>query len=202
MLPLVRGHERTPRVALVVGAGADQAVVVVLLEQVRGPARDAGGGDDRSEEIHRDADRVEERRRVEVDIGDEPLGRVDLRVQRHRQVVPEGLAGLTTGLLRHALQDGGARVARGVDAVTEAHQPALLGPPPGHRRAPGPGPTTASTLSSRATSSGVRITASPAPPCSVPFSAPTPPATAECMSESVAAITRVVKVEAFSSCSA
>ena len=46
------------------------------------------------------------------------------------------------------------------------------------------------------------MTASPAPPCSVPLRAPTPPATAECMSDSVAAITRVVKVEAFSSCSA
>ena len=48
----------------------------------------------------------------------------------------------------------------------------------------------------------VRMTASPAPPWSVPLSAPTPPATAECMSDSVAAITRVVKVEALSSCSA
>ncbi len=62
--------------------------------------------------------------------------------------------------------------------------------------------TKASTLSSVPISSSVRITASPAPPWSVPFSAPTPPATAECMSESVAAMTRVVNVDAFSSCSA
>ena len=62
--------------------------------------------------------------------------------------------------------------------------------------------TKPSTLSSLPISSSVFMTASPAPPWSVPLSAPTPPATAECMSESVAAITRVVKVEAFSSCSA
>jgi len=48
----------------------------------------------------------------------------------------------------------------------------------------------------------VRITASPAPPWSGPLSAPTPPATAECMSASVAAITRVVNVDALISCSA
>ena len=60
----------------------------------------------------------------------------------------------------------------------------------------------ASTLSSSPISISVRITASPAPPWSGPLSAPTPPATAECMSDSVDAITRVVKVDAFSSCSA
>ena len=46
------------------------------------------------------------------------------------------------------------------------------------------------------------MTASPAPPWSGPLRAPTPPATAECISDWVETITRVVKVEAFSSCSA
>ena len=60
----------------------------------------------------------------------------------------------------------------------------------------------ASTLATSPISSSVRITASPAPPCSGPLSAPTPAATAECMSDWVEVTTRVVNVEAFSSCSA
>ncbi len=60
----------------------------------------------------------------------------------------------------------------------------------------------ASTLATSPISISVRITASPAPPCSGPLSAPTPPATAECMSDCVETIVRVVNVEALSSCSA
>lgn len=41
----------------VVGAGADQAVVVVLFDDVCGPAGDAAHGKDRSEEIDVDAER-------------------------------------------------------------------------------------------------------------------------------------------------
>ena len=59
-----------------------------------------------------------------------------------------------------------------------------------------------STLATLPISISVRITASPAPPWSGPLSAPTPPATAECMSDWVDVITRVVKVEALISCSA
>jgi hypothetical protein len=70
--------------------------------------------------------------------------------------------------------------------MAEAHEPALLG-----ERALGEGLDVS-----------VRMTASPAPPCRVPLRAPTPPATAECMSDRVEVMTRVVKVEAFSSCSA
>ena len=60
----------------------------------------------------------------------------------------------------------------------------------------------ASTLATSPISISVRITASPAPPCSGPFRAPTPPATAECMSDCVETIVRVVNVDAFNSCSA
>ena len=60
----------------------------------------------------------------------------------------------------------------------------------------------ASTFATSPISISVRITASPAPPWSGPLSAPTPPATAECMSDCVETIVRVVKVDALSSCSA
>src|SRR5205807_892846 len=57
----------------------------------------------------------------------------------------------------------------------------------------------ASTLATSPISIKVRMTASPAPPCNGPLSAPTPPATAECMSDCVETMQRVVKVDAFSS---
>src|SRR4029077_10131980 len=131
-LALVDRDEGAARGALVVGAGSDQAVVVVLLEQVGGPARDAGSRDDRGEEIHRDADRVEERRGVEVHVRDQPLGGLHLGVELDREVVPEGLARWPASLLGHALQDRGARIARSVDAVAEAHQAPLLAHRPVH----------------------------------------------------------------------
>src|SRR5215831_9809577 len=125
-LAFLEGNEAPPAGALVVRARADQPVVVVLLEQIRGPARDARDADHGREEIERNPDGVEERRRVEVHVGDQLLGRVDLGVELHGEIVPEALAGLPAGLLGHALQDGGARVACRVDAMTEAHETALL----------------------------------------------------------------------------
>src|SRR5688500_13128988 len=124
--PAYRG-ERAARGADVVRAGPDQAVVVVLLDGVGGPAGDAAGRDDGREEVHRDAERVEQRRRVEVDVRDEPLGGADPLMQLHRHLVPLELARLPTGLLGHPAQDGGTRVAGLVDAVTEAHEAPLLG---------------------------------------------------------------------------
>src|SRR3972149_2242774 len=46
------GDEGTAAGALVVGARADEPVVVVLLEQVRGPPGDAGGRDHGGEQVH------------------------------------------------------------------------------------------------------------------------------------------------------
>ena len=59
-----------------------------------------------------------------------------------------------------------------------------------------------SMFSSVPMSSSSCMTCSLAPPCSGPFSAPIAPVIAECMSDSVDAITRAVKVDAFISWSA
>src|SRR6185436_19949539 len=101
-LPLVDRHERAARRADVVAARADQAVVVVLLDDVRRPAGDAAGGDHGREEVDRDVERVKEGRRVEVDVRDELLRLVDARVELHRHLVPLELAGLAAGLLGHS----------------------------------------------------------------------------------------------------
>src|SRR5262249_56047272 len=76
-LGLLQGDPVPAPRALVVGARADQAIVVVLLDDVRAPARDASGRDDRRKEVDGDPERVEERRRVEVHVGDEALGLLD-----------------------------------------------------------------------------------------------------------------------------
>src|SRR6267378_342792 len=92
----------------VVAARSDEAVVVELLDDVRRPAGDASGRDHGREEIDGDAERVEERRRVEIDVGDELLRLVDARVELDRHLVPLELAGLPARLLRHSLEDRGA----------------------------------------------------------------------------------------------
>src|SRR5947199_10016716 len=82
LLPtFVHRDECAPLRADVLAARADEPVVVVLLEDVRRPACDASRRDHGREEIHGDAERVEEGRRVEVHVRDEPLGGVDARVE-------------------------------------------------------------------------------------------------------------------------
>src|SRR5262249_840500 len=68
-LALINGHVplRVLR-ADVFRARANQAVVRVLLEHVRGPARDAADRENRREQIDRDAERVVRRRGIEVHV--------------------------------------------------------------------------------------------------------------------------------------
>src|SRR5207247_1896499 len=122
----VERHPRASAWADVVAARPDQSVVVVLLDDVRRPARDAAGGDHRREEVDGDSERVEERRRVEVDVRDELLRLVDARVELHRHLVPLELARLPARVLRHALEDRRPRIARLVHAVAHAHEPPPL----------------------------------------------------------------------------
>src|SRR5262249_34057568 len=56
------------RRADIVRTRTNQPVVRVLLQAVRGPPRDAADGEDRREQIDRDAERVVRGRRVEVDV--------------------------------------------------------------------------------------------------------------------------------------
>src|SRR5712692_9974536 len=122
--------QRRERAALrpdVLAARPDQAVVVVLLDDVRRPARDAARGDHGREEIHGDPERVEERRRVEVDVRDQLLRRLDPLVELHRHLVPLELARLAARLLPHAPADRGPRGARPPPAAAEPHEPPLLG---------------------------------------------------------------------------
>ena len=59
--------------ARVAAARPVDAVVLVLLEDVRAPARDAAHGEHRREEVHRDLHAVVDGRRVEVDVRQQPL---------------------------------------------------------------------------------------------------------------------------------
>src|SRR5262249_9321069 len=122
---LVDGDPGATRGADVVATRADQAVVLVLLDDVRRPARDAAGRDHGREEIDGNAERVEERRRVEIDVRDQLLCLVDARMELHGHLVPLELAGLPARLLGHSLEDRGTRVTRFVDAVAHAHEAPL-----------------------------------------------------------------------------
>src|SRR5208282_5306725 len=57
----------------VVGAGADQAVVVELFDYVGGPSADSRYGEHGGEEVYVDSERVVSRSGIEVDVGVEFL---------------------------------------------------------------------------------------------------------------------------------
>src|SRR5215510_12347289 len=111
MSALAEGDERPPAGATIVAPRADEPVVVVLLDDIGGPAGHAGSGDDRREEIDRNAQRIEERSRVEIDIGDEPLGPLDPVVQGDGHLVPLELPRLAAGVFGHAAENGSPRIA-------------------------------------------------------------------------------------------
>src|SRR4029453_19279829 len=99
LLALVNRLVCAAGVTLVVGPRPDEAVVVVLLDEIRRPAPDPRGGDHGGEQIPRDGYRVEQRGRVECRVGEGPLPRVVFRGEAPRHVVPHALAGLAAGRL-------------------------------------------------------------------------------------------------------
>src|SRR5207344_1985218 len=74
----------------VLRARTNQAIVRVLLEHVRGPAGDPADGEDRRVEIDGNPERVEHRRRVEVDVGVQALLALDERFDALGHRVPLG----------------------------------------------------------------------------------------------------------------
>ena len=104
----------------VVGARADQAVVGVLLEDVRRPARHAADREDRRVEVDGNPERVVHRRRVEVDVRVQLLLALHQRLDALRHVPPGRMPGAAAEVLRHLPQVRGARVFGLVDAMAEA----------------------------------------------------------------------------------
>src|SRR5579864_4182141 len=104
----------------VVGARADEAVVRILLEHVRRPAGDPAHGKDRRVEIDRQAERVEHRRGVEVDVRVETLLGLDDLLDAFGHRVPLRLTGLFAERLRQPPEVHRARVLRAVHAMAEA----------------------------------------------------------------------------------
>ncbi len=75
----------------VLGPRPDQAVVRVLLQHVRRPARDPADGENRREQVDGDAERVIGRRRIEVDVRIQFLLGLDDRLDPLRHLEPLGL---------------------------------------------------------------------------------------------------------------
>src|SRR5215207_3217176 len=107
--------------AHVLGVGADQAVVGVLLADVGGPAGHAGGGEQGGVEVGGEAEGGVDRGGVEVDVGVELLGLHDRLLDPHRGVEPAGLAEVAAEALGDVVEDGRPGVPGLVDAVAEAH---------------------------------------------------------------------------------
>ena len=112
----------------VFGAGTDEAVVVVLLDDVGGPAGDAA--DWRGWGVKRsmfDAEGGVGGGGVEVDVGVELLLLLDEELDLARHIEPFGAACGAAELFGHAAEVRGARVFGVVDAVAEAGDFFLLG---------------------------------------------------------------------------
>src|SRR3990170_2699874 len=114
-------HEGARRGTGVVRARADQAVVV-LLEGMRAPAADAGGGEDRGAQVDRDAERVVDDGGEEIHVHRQVADAGHRLVHAHRGVEHLRGPGLRGQLAGHLAQHAGPRVVHLVDGV----------PPPGH----------------------------------------------------------------------
>ena len=177
---------------------ADQPVVGGLLEDVGGPAGVARERERRREQVRRQADAQEDRRRVVLDVGLERPLRVPLGEDPQRDVLD---------------RDRELRASRAGWASTR--RPCAAPPPAGRRRGRRDGrspsaarPRSSASLSHASACSGEPIwlswstTSDGAPPWSGPFIVPIAPATADAMSERVEVMTRAVNVEALKPCSA
>ena len=94
---------------------------------VRGPAGVSGQRERRREQVRREADAHEHRRRVELDVRLEGRSGCFSASTRSATSSTSMASCEPVGLVRHALGDGpqgrGARIVRAVDAMPEAHQP-------------------------------------------------------------------------------
>src|SRR5258706_9956129 len=103
----------------VLGARADQAVVAVLLEYVRGPAGDATDREDWREQVGVDAERVIRGRRVKVDVGVQLFFVLHERFDALRHLEPDRLTGPLAEIARHLPEVRGARIFRVIHAMSE-----------------------------------------------------------------------------------
>src|ERR1022692_2424309 len=107
------------RIALIFRARADQAIVLVLLQRVRRPSGHAAHREDRREQIHRNAQRIIGRGRVEIYVGDQPFFRLDGLLHGLRHAEQLLLAGAAAQLLGKYAQVRGPRIFSAIYAVPE-----------------------------------------------------------------------------------
>ena len=113
--------------ANVIGARADQPVIVELFDDVRGPSAHPRDREDGREEVHVDAECVVGGSRIEVHIGVELLLSLYEVLDLLRVFEPLRIAARMAQVARHLSQVRGARIFRAVYAVSEARDFLLLG---------------------------------------------------------------------------
>ncbi len=107
--------------------GADEPQVVVLLEDMSGPTRDPARGEERGEQVGRDAEQRADGSRVEVDVGVEALLAVHDLLDLPQKGVVEQVPPLLADLVGPVPEDRRPRVLDLVDAVAEPHDPLVAG---------------------------------------------------------------------------
>src|ERR1043165_5957270 len=125
--PLVKRHHLQPHWSSVNRLWADEPVVGELLEHVRRPAARARDGKNGCKQIRRDAKRVIHRGRVKIDIGGKGFLLEHQFGNAFRHLDPLGLADLGAEDLSHPFEVWRAWIEHLVNAVTYAHDLALVG---------------------------------------------------------------------------
>src|SRR6185437_14883831 len=102
----------------------EDAVVLQLFQPVRQPTDDASNGEDRREQVARDADAQVDAARVEIDVRIDALGAEDAgsnALHFEGQLIQLRPPHLDEGILGQFLQNRGARIFDLVDAMPQAH---------------------------------------------------------------------------------
>src|SRR5579862_9298740 len=109
------------RRAAIAHAGTDEAVVGVLLERVRNPSRGATDGENRRGHRALKAEHAGAYGQVEIEVGAQPLAFRYCRFDFERSLEQPAATALRDRF-RDLPQQRGARIAVGIDCVSEARR--------------------------------------------------------------------------------
>src|SRR5712691_2472732 len=99
------------------GTGANQAIISILLQNVRSPAGNTTTSKNGRIQINWNTQHVVDRSRVEIDVCIEALVLLDILLNDTRDLIPAAITSALPQLLRYCSQVRGARVFCPIDAV-------------------------------------------------------------------------------------
>ena len=112
-------RQLTPTMSSIQGAGADQAVIGILLEDMRRPPADARAGDEVGEQRQGKPQIVQDRGGVVIDVGDDTLGLPHALLDSRGDGEPFPVASGFRQPLCHGAQMGRTGITGAIDAMAK-----------------------------------------------------------------------------------